>query len=52
MIKLVLFYTQGIPHDNCLDLSQSCQKMIELYNSEFDEIILYTPSILKKMGKI
>lgn len=50
MIKLVLFYTQGIPHDNCLDLSQSCQKMIELYNSEFDEIILYTPSILKKMG--
>ena len=49
-IKLILFYSQGQPFDYGIDLTIQKNLMIQKYISEFDEIILYTPSILKNMG--
>lgn len=50
MIKLVLFYSQSKPHDDGINLTVEKDKMIHQYKDEFDEIIVYTPSILKELG--
>jgi len=49
-VKLILFYSQGQPYDNSIDLTDAKNIMIETYNKEFDEIIVYTPSILRDLG--
>ena len=50
MFKLVLFYTQGIPFDEGIDLTKQKDMMVDKYHNVFDEIIIYTPDILHKLG--
>jgi hypothetical protein len=49
-IKLVLFFSEGPPHDNAKSLSYPNQLMIDKYRNSFDEIISYSPRILKQLG--
>jgi hypothetical protein len=49
-IKLVIFYSQGHPYDNALDLTRQKNIMVELYKKDFDEIIIYTPEIIRNLG--
>ena len=50
MIKLILFYSEGPPNDNSNNLTHAKDLMIKQYSTEVDEIIVYTPSILRDMG--
>jgi hypothetical protein len=50
MIKLILFHSEGSPNDNALNLTPQKNLMIQKYKSEFDEIVVYTPFILKELG--
>jgi hypothetical protein len=49
---LVIFYSEGPPHDNALPLEDSYKKLMENEDvkKEFDEVHVYTPRILKSMG--
>ena len=49
-IKLVIFHSQGKPHDNALDITDQNNIMIETYKNDFDEIIVYTPEIIRNLG--
>lgn len=50
MIKLILFYSEGLPFDNGINLINEKNKMINKYLNSFDEIIVYSPRILKEKG--
>ena len=51
---LVIFYSEGPPHDNALPLEDSYKKLMENEDvkKEFDEVHVYTPRILKSMGYV
>lgn len=50
MLKLIIFYSQGEPFDNALNLTVQKNLMIERYKNEVDLIIEYTPTILRSLG--
>jgi hypothetical protein len=50
-MKVVSFYTEGSPYDNCSDLSEAKNIMIDSTQGHIDgDIIFYTPRILKEMN--
>jgi hypothetical protein len=49
-IKLVLFFSEGSPHDKAKPLAYANELMNNKYKDVFDEIISYSPRILKEMG--
>ena len=50
MIKLILFYSEGEPNDKGINLTHAKDIMINKYINDFDEINVYTPSMLRDMG--
>lgn len=50
MLKLVLFYSEGSPNDNAINMIRQKRMMEDKYKNEFDEIIFYTPKILRDIG--
>jgi hypothetical protein len=50
MIKLVLFYSESEPFDKGINLTNEKNRMIERYKNDFDEIVEYSPRILKELG--
>lgn len=49
IINLVAFYSEGPPHDNGLDLSTNKQLFLKKASPHFNNITIYTPSIMRNM---
>jgi hypothetical protein len=49
-LYLILFYSQGLPYDNGLNLENEKNQFIDTYKNDFDKIIIYTPKLLKEMN--
>ena len=48
-MNFVAFFSEGPPHDNALNLSQN-KSLVLAQKKHFENISLYTPSVLRKMG--
>ena len=49
-IKLLMFFSESEPYDKGIDLTNEKDGMIWQYKNYFDEIIVYTPKILRDLG--
>lgn len=47
---LVYFHSEGPPYDDSEDLSYCREKLIEVHQEHFDNIMFYTPTMMKKLG--
>lgn len=47
MINFVSFYTEGPPHDKCLDMTAVCEKYSAAIQPYVDNVLFYTPRMLR-----
>jgi hypothetical protein len=50
VVNLILFYSEGPPNDNALNLTDTIKDVVECAKPHVNNIFIYTPQILKNLG--